>query len=292
MIRPSQWLATVILLVIGLAASDAAALSAPPETMASELRQAQASAATRDAPTRLANVFGRNDRKSISDAAPPNQWVSSRVGKLSLPDGTTCTAFLASEDLAVTNAHCVDDNDGGFMQGSYSFCLGYRRGDCLARSGVDYIWWGTLAADAGERQWDWAILRLDESLGKTFGYFGFRAPRVGDRVSFAGYGNNFFEGQELSIHENCSIRSFYAHRDKAWMYHDCDMSRGDSGAPIFTCEEAVGCWVLGLHAAEERNGGEESLYLKRYSDAFGNIAVFPRKYLSKLRELTGVEPGN
>jgi protease YdgD len=287
--RQSKWIAALILLGVMPGVPQVSALSVGPETMAHGTRS---EAPEQNEAIQLANVFGRNDRKSISDAAPLNQWVSSRVGKLSLPDGTSCTAFLASEDLAVTNAHCVDDNEGGFMRGGYSFCLGYRRGDCLARSAVDYIWWGTLAADAGERQWDWAILRLEEPLGETFGYFGVRAPRVGDRVSFAGYGNNFFDGQELSIHEDCSIRSFYAHREKAWMYHDCDMSRGDSGAPIFTCEEALGCWVLGLHAAEERQGGDRSLYLKRYSDAFGNIAVFPRKYLQKLRELTGAGHSN
>jgi V8-like Glu-specific endopeptidase len=290
--RLTDWILALVLLGLSHGATESFARSAPPEAMKHAARVAQLQTAQRHRSLRLANVFGNNDRKSISDAAPPNQWVASRVGKLHLPDGTSCTAFLASDDLAVTNAHCVDDDDGSFMQGSYSFCLGYRQGACLARSGVDYVWWGTLAADAGERQWDWAILRLDDALGETFGYFGIRAPRVGDRVSFAGYGKDFFDGQELSIHENCSIRSFYARREKAWMYHDCDLSRGDSGAPIFTCEEMVGCWVLGLHAAEERQGGDQSLYLERYSEPFGNIAVFPRKYLPKLRELTGAHPGN
>ena len=224
------------------------------------------------------NIFGENDRTTQIERQ--NLLGTRYIGKLFTAKKTACTASLVGKNLILTNAHCVSKN-GEFVQGEYKFVLGYDHGNGVASSYVDKAWWGTLSPEDGEWQNDWAILRLEDPLGADHGYFGV-TKNVNRRlpVSLAGYGY-LFSVDYLTIHNSCNLLK----NDRVGsVMHNCDISRGDSGAPMYRCTES-GCYIQALHSAERTNGRSSSAYLPRYSKRDTNVAVETRRFYDFLVEL-------
>lgn len=238
-----------------------------------------------------ANVFGPSDRELITPEVVVGYRVRNKIGKLIDPNGQGCTASLIWKNLILSAAHCVYDetNPGELIKGDYKFCIGHdETGNCEAESTVDHFWWGTLDVDRDGRQHDWVILRLDEPLGERFGYFGWRTPDNWEpHVNLAGFGGFFFNGKILNIDTDCSLRGGF--RDHKLFLHDCDTSRGDSGSPVFTCNDND-CRIVALHVAAYRNGGDVSLVVDEYSQDVANIAISPRQFGEKIRELRDSNP--
>lgn len=238
-----------------------------------------------------ANVFGAADRDLITPENIVGHRVRNKIGKLIDPLGLGCTASLIWKNLILSAAHCVydEDNPGELLKGEYRFCIGHDEdGNCEAESSVNHFWWGTLDADSGGRQNDWVILRLDEPLGDRFGYFGWRTPDSWeDNVNLAGFGGFFFGGNRLNINTNCRLRGSF--RDDKLFLHDCDTSRGDSGSPVFTCNDDD-CRIVALHVAAYRNGEDSSLVVDEYSQDVANIAISPKQFGEKIRELRESNP--
>lgn len=225
------------------------------------------------------NVFGHNDKELVTSL--DRQF--NLVGRLIAPDGTYCTASLVWKNLIITAAHCVF-KDGEFLKGKYQFLLGASNGTSVAESGVSYIWWGT-ADSPNNRNLDWAILKIEKPLGEKYGYFGWKPSTEEnlENVMQAGYGSLFYQGKSMTGVQECSARAFLP--EKGFIYHDCDTSTGDSGSPLFTCDQKNTCFIVALHVAEHRNGGNTTLVLDEYNDKNANIAIYTESFANKLREL-------
>ena len=230
------------------------------------------------------NVFGHNDKELVTDSERQFKL----VGRLIAPDGTYCTASLVWKNLIITAAHCVF-KDGEFLKGKYQFLLGASNGTSVAESGVSYIWWGT-ADSQNNRKLDWAILKIEKPLGEQFGYFGWKPSTEEnlENVMQAGYGSLFYQGKSMTGVQDCSAQAFFP--EQGLIYHDCDSSTGDSGSPLFSCDEKNTCFIVALHVAEHRNGGKTTLELDEYSDNNANIAIYTESFAVKLRELRAANP--
>lgn len=230
------------------------------------------------------NVFGHNDKELVT----PLDRQFNLVGRLIAPDGTYCTASLVWKNLIITAAHCVF-KDGEFLKGKYQFLLGASNGTSVAETGVSYIWWGT-ADSQNNRNLDWAILKIEKPLGEKYGYFGWKTSTEEnlENVMQAGYGNLFYQGKSMSGVQECSARAFYP--EKGLIFHDCDSSTGDSGSPLFQCDDKKTCYIVALHVAEYRDGGKTTLVLDEYTDKNANIAIYTESFATKLRELRAANP--
>lgn len=229
------------------------------------------------------NVFGENNKELVDPSATAFQL----IGKLITPNGTYCTASLVGKDLILTAAHCVLENNE-LMKGDYQFFLGLSEGKSLAKSGVSKIWWGT-SDPVTYRNKDWAIVRLNKSLGEKYGFFGLKSSSAEslENVMQAGYGKLFYDGKSMTGVEQCSAKKIIV--NDGIVLHDCDSSQGDSGSPLFYCDEESQCFISALHVSEFRYGNA-TLNLTEYSDKNANVAIFTQTFLSKILELRAANP--
>jgi protease YdgD len=188
--------------------------------------------------------------------------------------------------LILTAAHCLVNDKGEFVKGDYRFHLGMIKGKALASSTVNHAWWGgTKFPTIISRANDWALLRLDNPLGKRFGYFGTigvsGSKLYGDREALylAGYGTLTSSDTLHFPTVSCEARESFAFG--GGFYHDCDSSRGDSGGPMYSCS-GQDCWIYGINVAEFRQGKKVSLKVSEYSSRHANLAVAGKQFVNTL----------
>jgi V8-like Glu-specific endopeptidase len=221
------------------------------------------------------NVFGRDDRQAMTSSSFP--W--SAVGYLG-----GCTATLVASDLIVTAAHCVVTDSGGY-ETWLRFRPNYQDGSSRDSADATVVAVGTTSPD-NDRENDWALLRLDEALGDSYGYVSVGAWSAADfsgrSITVVGYSNNFRDGDTAGIHENCSVQDLRGDM----ILHDCDTSRGSSGGPVFV-GTGRSTQLVGLNVAEYRDGGDTSLVLPYFELGHANIAIPASRFASRLASLGG-----
>jgi protease YdgD len=150
---------------------------------------------------------------------------------------------------------------------------------------VSYAWWGTDKPDT-YREADWALLRLDKKLGDTQGWFATRTVSIDILTNMTGtlvgYSLDFRNGETAGAHSKCRI---IKQSTSNFFLHDCNMSRGASGGPIFEYLDGQPT-IYALNVAEYRNGGDTSLQLLQYTDENANIAIWSSELPNKINELS------
>jgi protease YdgD len=146
-------------------------------------------------------------------------------------------------------------------------------------------WWGTDDPDT-YRERDWAVLRLDKKLGETQGWLGARIVSINDMKAIlgtmVGYSADFKNGQTASTHINCSITG----QSQNFFIHNCDMTRGASGGPIFAYwNDEPYPYIYAINVAEYRNGTDTSLKIPDYVNTYANIAIWSQEIWNKVIEL-------
>jgi len=193
----------------------------------------------RERPMQISDhYFGHDDRVILDTSVMP--WAV--IGQVTDPDGGACTATLVAENVLITAAHCIEFEDRIDPAGEFETAYA-RDGGSLTAQVTDYFLSPDRAEDRANSDepagTDWALLRIDQPLGRELGFLGTRGlVREGGNngardaeLYQAGY--SWDTGAHLSGNLRCSIVDL---EDENTMAHDCDTTRGDSGSPFLVMD--------------------------------------------------------
>jgi protease YdgD len=176
----------------------------------------------------------------------------SAIGRLKIGENSHCTATLIDIDWILTNAHCVIDRETHEITAeALAFLPNLIDGKLQSdddQAKVIHIITGTDFRDSDiiPHPNDWAMLKLDRPLGKTYGTIGWKAIpssfliKNTRKFTLAGYSYDFPDAKKYTeftagpgltagLHKNCSITGEQS--DKV-LIHNCDMRAGASGSAI------------------------------------------------------------
>jgi len=201
----------------------------------------------RDRPMQISDhYFGHDDRVFMDTSQMP--WLV--VGTLVDDNGGSCTATLIGEDILITAAHCIEYESGIDATGTFNTGFGRRGGPLTARV-TDFL-------VSPERQTerttsdepsntDWALIRIDQPLGRELGFLGVRPLRNGNPQAAIGTpllqaGYSWDTGDHLSGNLDCEVIDV---EDENKLAHNCDTTTGDSGSP-FLVRDGNDYFVVGV----------------------------------------------
>ena len=182
--------------------------------------------------------------------------------RLQVPGSSRCTAFLVEPGLAVTAAHCLYSRRLGHFvpAGSVHLLLGYDKGGFVwhaAASSYAVAPGYDPAAGPAAGALDVAVVRLPQPVGRPVRTLllaeGTLAP--GTPLMLGGYGQDRAEAVLADV--ACTVRGYVGPSSAAMLVHDCEGTRGTSGAPLLA-RDAAGVWrVAGVQATGQsgRAGG-------------------------------------
>jgi protease YdgD len=234
------------------------------------------------------NIFGRDDRIPMKSQEYP--W--STIGRVEVDKGNEdvdiCSGTLIWKNLVITNAHCVleNENQGSVKPEAIKFSLNVVDDEALSEARVKAIWLGTKSPNT-EREKDWAILQLDKPLGEKYGWMEFAfLDSIDERVSkftMVGYSLDFpaeNPAYTAGVHQGCTIRG----EKNGYLLHDCDMTQGASGGPIFFLRDNGEAVIVAINAAQYIiPGGRQKTPM--YTPRTANIAVMVSSWAEAVSEL-------
>jgi V8-like Glu-specific endopeptidase len=197
------------------------------------------------APAVFPDKDGRDTRVPMTNTESPWSAIG-RVYYISLEPKRMihhCTGTLIGERVMLTAAHCVV-RGGKIMQ--VHFQPNFKNGWSKDEANSVLITVGTMNVKRDQDS-DWAVVLLNKPLGKSYGYLGFARPatiRVPMKVHYAGYSNDYKNG-ETATTDVCSIRD----RIDNYFGHDCSMTSGGSGGPLFYNSDGV-YYIVGVNVRE------------------------------------------
>lgn len=161
------------------------------------------------------SVFGVDDRGSL-----PTVGELRGIGMIITAGGGACTGFMMAPRIGLTAGHCTSGHSVGDEM-SFGFV-----GDEENTKTIRILERGAAPYVGGAANDDWAIfLLVDAQAPAWLGYK--ESVNVGLPLYVAGYSTDL---DHASVAGNCSVRQVAGPA----VYHDCDMTGGASGGPLFT----------------------------------------------------------
>ncbi|AKG24404.1 peptidase S1 and S6 chymotrypsin/Hap [Calothrix sp. 336/3] len=197
-------------------------------------------------------IIGWDDRTPMLSRKYPWSAIGRVQGFDTEGKGYHCTGTLISEDVVLTNAHCVINPETRQFSKEVFFAPNVINGQVADKADVAKVTnviYGTDFSGSGlsNQQNDWAILKLDKAIGRKYGYLGWTNIPSSDLIRnrgkyiFVGYSGDFpdnnrrgYEGFTAGLGWTASAQvgcSIVDAKDSV-LYHDCDTTGGSSGGAI------------------------------------------------------------
>jgi protease YdgD len=196
--------------------------------------------------------IGATDRRVAVDPGQP-PW--SAIAKVQTNIGTHCTGVLIAPSTVLSAAHCLyNRRTRSLLQaGSLHVLLGYDRGG--------YRWHRMVASYTagpgfdgsvgGLQASDWVRLELDGVIPDLVAPLpiAMDLPSPGLAIALAGYNQD--RSQVLMADLSCHITGIGMIAGKPFIAHDCDATRGTSGASLLV-QQNSGWAVIGINIGVAR----------------------------------------
>ena len=228
-------------------------------------------------------IIAWDDRTPMLSRKYPWSAIGRVQGVTQAGKGYHCTGTLISDDVVLTNAHCVINPKTRQFSRKILFSPNVINGKPADQSDVaqvQRVLYGTDFSGSGlENQTnDWALLKLNKPIGLKYGYLGWKAlpsstlTKNQKKYIFVGYsgdfpnnnrkGYEFFtagKGWTASVQAGCSI----VKESQNVLLHDCDTTGGSSGGAIIGIVDGLPR-IVALNNAEIKS---------RYGSGIINLAV-------------------
>jgi V8-like Glu-specific endopeptidase len=189
---------------------------------------------------------GIDNRIPMTSRKYPWSTIGRIIGTTADGGNYACTGTLIDANLVLTNAHCVINPETGKLSTTIQFIPNVIDKNYRDVAEVKQVFYGTDFSESSDlSSHDWAILELNQPLGRKYGYLGWKslpsATLIRNRKAFyfVGYSKDFPNenyrkyfsagpGWTASYEAGCSILG----EDSGFLLHDCATGGGSSGGPI------------------------------------------------------------
>lgn len=222
------------------------------------------------APISTYSIIGNDDRVLVEDTElyPYSAIVYLEITWNLEGEKTRGTAFMISDDVAVTAAHCLYDAEKGWpiavkaypaKNGEYFWNNPYGS-SYSSKLGVCTEWRAAINSGNTDDETqniiknnDWGAIKLILPLGKYTGTINLKAPTDDEifncPIKICGYPKNVYEDEDNSVYQQYEMNGYVSSYTPSRLYYNIDTSGGQSGAPILS-ENNV---AYGIHTYSSSN---------------------------------------
>ncbi len=199
------------------------------------------------------SVIGADGRQQVTNTT---QYPASAIGQIEFTqngDSFICTGWLIDPDFILTSGHCAYDPTptGGDPIDAAQFFPG-RNGasDPFGGCNVNGLFAKSGWRTKGKAKHDWAIMRLDCTIGNTVGTLGFfSVPGINQLDGKTGRVEGYPGDKPFGTHWKMS-GTMAARTDASMIYYAIDTAGGQSGSPIMVANRPScgGPCGMGIHS--------------------------------------------
>lgn len=241
------------------------------------------SACGKSSQTEPKNIFGRDNRETITSLASPYD----AVGRI---EESGCSATLIGKTTILTAGHCLwSETSRGATHKELTFSVAVRDGKASAQAKVVGFWLGSDTPES-KRTTDFAVARLDRDLSPFSGTVAIR-PRLSETPEFTtnliAYSQDVANGGSPFVHRNCKVMQ----TDGGRWFHECDGKSGMSGGPLVDVTGSKAA-IVGIAVSEYRAGAPDSVTTPVWTKELSNVAVSASQFHNLASEVLSRFDGN
>lgn len=186
---------------------------------------------------------------------------------------TPSTGFMISENCILTGAHCVYSN--GELCTKVTVYPG-RNGDTYTlKTTSTKVYLSSAYKTDPKAENDYAIIKLDEPLGLTTGWFGINVATdselLNKPIMTAGYPDEKANGDYRELWRASGIVNSVS---TSKFYHTADTTSGQSGSPVYFYNTAAGEYqAIGIHTNGTTNSNVFTNSCRRITAAFYDMLL-------------------